>query len=59
VVNAGASDTKKLHDVVLEKIAAAGLSLKVAWIGGDEVFDVVKKAIDKGDAFKSLTHGKL
>ncbi|RKK92414.1 hypothetical protein BFJ68_g2298 [Fusarium oxysporum] len=57
VVNAGASDTKKLHDVVLEKIAAAGLSLKVAWIGGDEVFDVVKKAIDKGDAFKSLTHG--
>ncbi|KAF4998797.1 hypothetical protein FDECE_11699 [Fusarium decemcellulare] len=58
VVNAGASDTEKLHQVVAEKIAAAGLSLKVAWIGGDEVFDVVKKAIGQGNVFKSLTHGK-
>lgn len=59
VVNAGASDTKKLHDIVVEKVAAAGLDLKVAWIGGDEVFDVVNKAISQGDVFKSLTHGKL
>lgn len=59
VVNAGASDTEKLHQVVVEKIAAAGLSLKVAWIGGDEVLDVVKKAVTEGNKFKSLTHGKL
>ncbi|KAJ3458836.1 hypothetical protein MRS44_012945 [Fusarium solani] len=57
VVNAGASDTEKLHQVVVEKIAAAGLSLKVAWIGGDEVLDVVKKAVTEGNKFKSLTHG--
>lgn len=58
-VNAGASDTQKLYEVVLEKIREAGLDLKVAWVGGDEVFDVVSKAIDNGSDFKSLTTGKV
>ena len=56
-VNAGASDTKKLHDVVVNEIRVRGLDLKVAWIGGDEVFDTVKKAVESGQDFKSLTTG--
>jgi hypothetical protein len=36
-VNAGASDTEKLHDVVKKLIMAKGLELSVAWISGDEV----------------------
>lgn len=56
-VNAGASDTQKLHSIVVDKIAALGLKLKVAWVGGDEVFDVVQKALGKGREFRSLTHG--
>lgn len=56
-VNAGASDTKKLYEVVVEKVRDAGLDLKVAWVGGDEVFDVVSKAIENGSEFKSLTTG--
>ncbi|KAJ8116175.1 hypothetical protein OPT61_g2336 [Boeremia exigua] len=57
-VNAGASDTQKLYEVVVNKIREAGLDLKVAWVGGDEVFDIVSKAIDSGNEFKSLTTGK-
>lgn len=57
-VNAGASDTSKLHDVIVEKIQSAGLDLKVAWIGGDEVIDTVREAIRAGDDFKSLTSSK-
>ncbi|KAH6632893.1 hypothetical protein C7974DRAFT_451978 [Boeremia exigua] len=56
-VNAGASDTKKLYEVVVNKVREAGLDLKVAWVGGDEVFDVVSKAMDSGSEFKSLTTG--
>lgn len=57
-VNAGASDTKKLHDVVLKEIEARGLDLNVAWVGGDEVFDVFQKAASTGSEFKSLTTGQ-
>ena len=58
VVNAGASDTKKLHQVVCEKIKAAGLRLQVAWVGGDEVFDTFQTLNKTGQEFKSLTTGK-
>ncbi|KAH6663997.1 hypothetical protein F5X68DRAFT_251252 [Plectosphaerella plurivora] len=56
-VNAGASDTQKLHDVLVEKIKELGLNLQVAWVGGDEVWEVVQKAIGAGQDFTSLTHG--
>ncbi|KAH7109893.1 hypothetical protein B0J11DRAFT_448699 [Dendryphion nanum] len=57
-VNAGASDPKKLHDILGHKIKAAGLDLKVAWVGGDEVMDLVELAAKEGNEFKSLTTGK-
>lgn len=56
-VNAGASDTEKLYKIVTEKIEAAGLNLRVAWVGGDEVLSEVQKRIKNGEDFKSLTHG--
>ncbi|KAI8296292.1 hypothetical protein K4K56_006266 [Colletotrichum sp. SAR 10_98] len=56
-VNAGASDTKKLHDVLVDVIAEKGLKLKVAWIEGDEVIDVVQKGLKSGDGFRNLTTG--
>lgn len=58
-VNAGASDTRKLHDTLTEIIRAKGLNLKVAWIEGDEVFDAVKDALQSGNPFKSLTTGRF
>ncbi|KAH6880345.1 hypothetical protein B0T10DRAFT_412146 [Thelonectria olida] len=58
VVNAGASDTEKLYRVVVDAIKSAGLSLQVAWVGGDEVTEVVQTAISKGQDLKSLTTGK-
>jgi hypothetical protein len=56
-VNAGASDPKKLHDYLKNKIASLGLDLKLAWIEGDEVTETVKKAIESGDELISLTTG--
>ena len=56
-VNAGASDTKKLHDTLVEMIEAKSLDLTVAWIGGDEVFGAVEKARQCGSDFTSLTTG--
>lgn len=56
-VNAGASDTKKLHDVLVHMISEKGLKLKVAWIEGDEVIDVVQKGLKSGEGFKNLTTG--
>lgn len=57
-VNAGASDTKKLYDVMLKMVQKAGLNLKLAWIGGDEVSEIVQKAISGGEDLKSLTTGR-
>ncbi|KAH7371128.1 hypothetical protein BKA66DRAFT_591429 [Pyrenochaeta sp. MPI-SDFR-AT-0127] len=57
-VNAGGSDTRKLHDSLVETIKQKQLNLKVAWVGGDEVSEVVQKAIKQGNGFKSLTTGK-
>jgi hypothetical protein len=56
-VNAGASDTKKLHDSLVEIIKSKNLDLKVAWIEGDEVSDAVLKAVQSGEEYTSLTTG--
>jgi hypothetical protein len=58
-VNAGASDTKKLHDYLVQTITDRGLSLNVAWVEGDEVFDSVQKARADGVDFRSLTTGTM
>lgn len=56
-VNAGASDTKKLHDVLVTSIREKNLDLKVAWVEGDEVSDLLHRAIQSGEDFTNLTTG--
>lgn len=56
-VNAGASDTKKLADLVAKTIADQGLSLKVAWIEGDEVMEAVNKLLAQGEKFENICFG--
>lgn len=57
-VNAGASDPRKLHDVLIKMIQSQGLDLKVAWIEGDEVIEALKQARKNGNDFVSLTSGR-
>ncbi|KAK6227381.1 hypothetical protein QIS74_00936 [Colletotrichum tabaci] len=57
-VNAGASDAQKLCSVLADKIEAQGLGLRVAWIGGDEVIDLVRQDAQNGAEFRSLTTGQ-
>ncbi|KAJ5417034.1 uncharacterized protein N7487_000584 [Penicillium crustosum] len=57
-VNAGASDTKKLHDILVKTILDKGLDLKVAWVEGDEVSDLLNQAIEAGEEFTNLTTGQ-
>lgn len=59
-VNAGASDTKLLHQVVTEMVASKGVSLKVAWISGDEVLPAVQKAQQAGqNSFENICTGEV
>jgi DNA-binding ferritin-like protein (Dps family) len=58
-VNAGASDTELLADVVVDMLEKQGAGhLKVAWIEGDDVTGQVNALIKKGEKFESLMHGK-
>ena len=58
-VNAGASDTQLLADVVVDLLAQHGAShLNVAWIEGDDVTGQVQGLIQQGEKFESLMHGK-
>ncbi|KAF2794142.1 DUF1446-domain-containing protein [Melanomma pulvis-pyrius CBS 109.77] len=58
-VNAGASDTELLAEVVVDMLEKAGAGhLKVAWIEGDDVTNQVNGLIKKGEKFESLMHGK-
>jgi DNA-binding ferritin-like protein (Dps family) len=58
-VNAGASDTELLAEVVVDMLEKAGAGhLKVAWIEGDDVTGQVNSLIKKGEKFESLMHGK-
>jgi hypothetical protein len=58
-VNAGASDTQKLHGVVEKMVLDAGLKLSVAWISGDEVLHHITDFQRKGDSlFENLCTGE-
>jgi DNA-binding ferritin-like protein (Dps family) len=58
-VNAGASDTELLAEVVVDLLEKQGAGhLKVAWIEGDDVTGQVNSLIKKGEKFESLMHGK-
>lgn len=57
-VNAGASDTELLAKLVEQEVRNQGLSLKVAWVAGDEVTETVKKMYADGEVFPSLMNGK-
>lgn len=57
-VNAGASDTEILAQLVDKKIKELGFNLKVAWIEGDDVTGAVKGMLNKGEGFRSLMHNK-
>lgn len=58
-VNAGASDTQLLADVVVSLLKEHGAEhLNVAWIEGDDVTGQVRGLIKKGERFESLMHGK-
>ena len=58
-VNAGASDTELLAEVVVDMLKQQGAGhLKVAWIEGDDVTGQVNSLIKKGEKFESLMHGK-
>ncbi|EHK97419.1 hypothetical protein M7I_6836 [Glarea lozoyensis 74030] len=58
-VNAGASDTEMLAKEVEKAIKKGGLEgkLKVAWIQGDEVLDVVNKLLKQGEKFENICFG--
>lgn len=58
-VNAGASDTQLLAEVVVDMLAKHDAShLKVAWVEGDDVTEQVQNLIKDGEQFESLMHGK-
>ncbi|KAK5017435.1 hypothetical protein LTR16_001842 [Cryomyces antarcticus] len=56
-VNAGASDTELLAKLVAKTIKNEGLNLKVAWIEGDEVMDVVQELMEQGEKFENICFG--
>ncbi|KAK1078249.1 hypothetical protein LTR33_007396 [Friedmanniomyces endolithicus] len=59
-VNAGASDTALLAKVVTDLVATKRLSLKVAWISGDEVLPAVQRAQQEGRSdFTNICTGEL
>ncbi|KAI9667792.1 MAG: hypothetical protein M1821_000611 [Bathelium mastoideum] len=59
-VNAGASDTRLLHDVVVKMVREKGLNLDVAYISGDEVLPAVRKAQVEGkSSFENICTGEV
>ncbi|KEF53689.1 uncharacterized protein A1O9_10089 [Exophiala aquamarina CBS 119918] len=56
-VNAGASDAEMLASLVQLAVDEQGLRLKVAWIQGDEVFDVVQRLLKQGEKFENICFG--
>ena len=57
-VNAGASDTELLAQLVQKKVREGGYNLKVAWIEGDDATGAVQKLLEEGEEFRSLMHNK-
>jgi hypothetical protein len=59
VVNAGASDTLLLAEIVKDMLQRKGYSdINVAWVEGDDVTEPFKGMIREGHIFKSLTDGR-
>lgn len=58
-VNAGASDAELLAREVKKQIEGLGLSLKVAWIEGDDVTEQVQQLRSQGERFQNLDTGKF
>lgn len=57
-VNAGASDTQGLYNIVCDMIKNKGLSIPVAWISGDEVMPAIEAALKSGKSqFKNIYTG--
>jgi hypothetical protein len=56
-VNAGASDTEMLAKLVSKTANEMGLKLKVAWVEGDEVLDVVNRLLKRGEKFENICFG--
>lgn len=56
-VNAGASDTKKLVNVLSSIVHEQGLNLKIAWVEGDEVTKIVQNGLQSAEPYRSLTTG--
>jgi hypothetical protein len=58
-VNAGASDTQKLYEIVTKLVQERGLDLKIGWISGDEVLPAVQDAQKSGiSAFENVYTGE-
>lgn len=57
-VNAGASDTELLAEVVKDMVEKAGYSMKIAWVEGDDVTVPFQQMVADGHTFHSLTDGK-
>ncbi|KAF7305758.1 hypothetical protein HMN09_00729500 [Mycena chlorophos] len=52
IVNAGGTDTERLHKVIVDLVKKRGLALQVAWISGDEVLPVIlERSRANPDAF--------
>lgn len=60
-VNAGASDTQKLHDRLRQIVEEQKLGLTIGWVEGDECLDVLQKYQSEGpDAkLRNITTGQL
>jgi hypothetical protein len=57
-VNAGASDPGGVGRLVQEEVARQGLNLKVAWVEGDDVSELVPELQKKGEKFVNVDTGK-
>ncbi|KAF2226139.1 hypothetical protein BDZ85DRAFT_232446 [Elsinoe ampelina] len=58
-VNAGASDTERLHQKLVAMIKAKGFDLTVAWIEGDEAMGIVDASRKSGQPLRNITTGQL
>ncbi|KAG7109274.1 hypothetical protein HYQ44_011810 [Verticillium longisporum] len=56
VVNAGASDTELLAEVVNDMVLGGGFDIKVAWVEGDDVTLAFKRLVAEGVTLRIVTH---
>jgi hypothetical protein len=57
-VNAGASDPALLAKEIADRVKERGLTLKVAYIEGDECIDQIRELRKKGDPLRNLDTDK-